>query len=164
MAWQNAIQRCENPRFPRYQDYGGRGIAFHPAWRHDFRAFLRDVGPRPSAQHSLDRVDVNGHYEPGNVRWATTAEQNRNQRRPTTARRCEGCSQRFEPARITQRHCRPACRVRALRGRRRSISAGVRYVVYCSRCRRIVRLERAVQLPTGIYRCDSCQPDALASV
>jgi hypothetical protein len=47
-------------------------------WSRNFEAFLRDVGPRPSVRHSLDRIDVNGHYEPGNVRWATPEQQKTN--------------------------------------------------------------------------------------
>lgn len=53
----------------------------HEEWRRDFAAFIRDIGPRPSPEHSVDRIDTNGHYEPGNVRWATAAEQRRNTRR-----------------------------------------------------------------------------------
>lgn len=53
----------------------------HEEWRRDFAAFLRDVGPRPSEAHSIDRIDNQGNYEPGNVRWATDAEQRRNTRR-----------------------------------------------------------------------------------
>lgn len=72
--------RCENPNSPAYANYGGRGIRVAPEWRHDFAAFLAHLGPRPSKKHSLDRIDVNGNYEPGNVRWATRTEQARNTR------------------------------------------------------------------------------------
>ncbi len=57
--------------------YIGR-ITVCPAWMDDFDAFLRDVGPRPSPEHSIDRIDNDGNYEPGNVRWATDEQQNRN--------------------------------------------------------------------------------------
>jgi hypothetical protein len=63
------LSRCENPDGHAYARYGGRGIAVCGAW-HDFDTFLRDVGPRPSLAHSLDRIDPNGNYEPGNVRWS----------------------------------------------------------------------------------------------
>lgn len=81
-AWGNMIQRCEYPRARGFENYGGRGIKVCPQWRADYRQFLADLGRRPSPQHSLDRFpDNDGNYEPGNVRWATKGEQNRNQRR-----------------------------------------------------------------------------------
>lgn len=79
-AWSNMIDRCERQGNAQYADWGGRGISVCDQWRHDFSAFLADVGPRPSSAHSIDRVDVNGNYEPGNVRWATKTEQNINKR------------------------------------------------------------------------------------
>lgn len=79
-AWSSMISRCERPATRSYPYYGGRGIHVCTEWRRSYVAFLRDVGRRPSAQHSLDRIDCNGHYEPGNVRWATAQEQRRNRR------------------------------------------------------------------------------------
>lgn len=78
--WVNMISRCENLNTPWFEHYGGRGIRVCDRWRSDFRTFLADMGPRPSVRHSLDRVDVNGHYEPKNCRWATPKAQSRNQR------------------------------------------------------------------------------------
>lgn len=75
------IRRCTLPTSCGYQEYGGRGITVCPEWRASFDTFLRDMGPRPSPQHSLDRRDANGDYEPGNCRWATSKEQNRNTRK-----------------------------------------------------------------------------------
>ncbi len=69
--------RCSSPSCPNYPYYGGRGIRFHPEWA-EFGSFLRDVGLRPTPQHSLDRIDNDGNYEPGNVRWATRKVQGRN--------------------------------------------------------------------------------------
>lgn len=77
-AWQDMLQRCNNPRNPAYRHYGGRGITVCARWQ-CFANFLEDLGPRPPA-HSLDRIDVNGSYAPANCRWATAAEQARNTR------------------------------------------------------------------------------------
>jgi hypothetical protein len=79
-AWQAMKQRCSNPRLRTWKDYGGRGIRVCDEWRASFFAFFDHIGPRPSSKHSVDRIDVNGHYEPGNVRWATPLEQARNRR------------------------------------------------------------------------------------
>lgn len=77
-TWDHMIQRCTNASNKRFKDYGGRGIRVCDRWRESFEAFLADMGPRPSPGHSIDRIDANGHYEPGNCRWATAAEQSRN--------------------------------------------------------------------------------------
>jgi hypothetical protein len=79
--WINMISRCENPNTPGFEHYGGRGIKVCERWRSDFTAFYQDMGVRPSPSHSLDRVDVNGHYEPGNCRWALKKIQCRNTRK-----------------------------------------------------------------------------------
>jgi len=77
-AYTQARQRCTNPRHLSWPRYGARGIEFRFS---SFEEFLADVGPRPTSEHSLDRIDNDGHYEPGNVRWATREEQARNTRR-----------------------------------------------------------------------------------
>jgi hypothetical protein len=79
ISWMNMLQRCTNPKRTDYERYGGRGISVCNEWR-DFAAFLKDVGRKPTQQHSLDRVDNNGNYEPGNVKWASPSEQARNRR------------------------------------------------------------------------------------
>lgn len=77
-AWYNMLARCDNPKNPRYDSYGGRGITVHHDWR-NFQRFLEDVGPKPTPKHSLDRWPNNdGNYEPGNVKWSTGREQQRN--------------------------------------------------------------------------------------
>lgn len=80
VAWRAAINRCENKKDKKYPDYGGRGIRVWSGWRGDYMAFLGHVGRRPSADHSLDRIDNSKGYEPGNVRWATKIEQASNRR------------------------------------------------------------------------------------
>ncbi len=79
-AWASMKQRCHNPRTPAYPNYGGRGIEVCQSWRDSFEAFLADVGLRPSPKHSLDRIDNDGNYEPGNVRWANWDQQAANRR------------------------------------------------------------------------------------
>ena len=77
--WAGIRTRCRNPNATGYDRYGGRGITICAEWD-DFPAFVRDVGERPSPQHTLDRINQNGNYEPGNVRWATPEEQAGNRR------------------------------------------------------------------------------------
>jgi len=72
------LTRCTNPNFPGFYKHGGRGIRVCERW-HSFENFLADMGERPSGK-TLDRINNNGHYEPGNCRWATTAEQSVNTR------------------------------------------------------------------------------------
>lgn len=65
------IQRCENPNNPMFKYYGGRGVTIDPRWRASYEAFIADMGIRPTEQHSLERRDVDGNYEPNNCYWAT---------------------------------------------------------------------------------------------
>lgn len=78
-SWRSLRDRCENPNNKRFADYGGRGIALCDRWRNSFLEFLADMGPRPPGT-SIDRKDNDRGYEPGNCRWATRKEQQRNRR------------------------------------------------------------------------------------
>ena len=79
-VWNGMRQRCHNPNQPHYPRYGGRGISVCDRWL-KFENFLADMGEPPGPGYSLDRIDNDGNYEPGNVRWATKAEQRANQRK-----------------------------------------------------------------------------------
>lgn len=82
--WKRIRGVTGNKNHPKYHDYGGRGIGMYEPWRPDFPKFrswmLENLGERPTTGHSLDRIDVNKGYKPGNIQWATLVQQARNQR------------------------------------------------------------------------------------
>lgn len=80
VAWKAMLQRCYYEKHPQHKDYGGRGIKVCDRWRNSFENFLADMGPKPSPEHSIDREDNDGNYEPDNCRWQTPVDQCNNKR------------------------------------------------------------------------------------
>lgn len=140
MAWRNMRARCLDRMHPDFKRYGGRGIRICERWQRSFEGFLVDVGDRPSPKHSLDRINNDRDYGPGNVRWATRNQQMRN----TSANRL-----------VTYR------------GRRMSLieaceKAGLPYHVVRGRLRRKWREDHALSLPVEKRRSrNPADPDYL---
>lgn len=122
--WRDMIDRCEKPGHPAYKWYGARGITVHESW-HDMVTFYRwiteNLGACPPG-HSLDRVDNDRGYEPGNVRWATHSEQMANRRPGSEWRRalerdftCIMCGATFKARKSNAVYCTKRCRNRARR-------------------------------------------------
>ena len=78
-VWRSMLGRCYNRNVKQYKDYGGRGIKVCASWKRSFNRFVKDMGPRPTPQHTLDRKNNDGNYERSNCQWATRKEQQRNQ-------------------------------------------------------------------------------------
>lgn len=81
-SWKSLKDRCDNMKNKKYHNYGGRGITYDPTWK-DFNKFLQDMGPKPTPNHSIDRIDPNGNYCKSNCRWATRLEQEQTKRKPS---------------------------------------------------------------------------------
>ena len=84
LFWHNIKERCLNPKNKGFKNYGGRGITMWPEWVNNYPAFrdhiLYSIGPRPSPKYSIDRINNEGHYEPGNLKWSTQPQQRLNAR------------------------------------------------------------------------------------
>ncbi|WP_344287022.1 hypothetical protein [Streptomyces synnematoformans] len=122
-------KRCSLPTHKYFHYYGGRGIEVCQRWRDSFEAFVADVGPRPTPQHTLDRINNDGNYEPGNVAWRTWKEQAAN-RRPQLRDTCaQGHPRTPDNVRINpkgHRECRVCDReqARAKYARRKARAVG----------------------------------------
>jgi hypothetical protein len=129
-CWNNMKDRCGNPNNSKYHLYGGKGVKVCERWRHSFLDFLADMGERPSRKHSIDRIDGNGNYEPGNCRWATAEEQALNTERN---RRLTAFGQTM-PLSVWAKRC------------------GIHHKTLTNRINRGWDLERALTAPTRIRR------------
>ena len=103
-CWINMKTRCYNKKAPEFKNYGGRGITVCKEWRDSFLAFYSHVGPKPSPELTLDRIDNGSGYRPGNVRWATPREQSFNRRRKLGTHCSRGHKFTKENTRIQRTH------------------------------------------------------------
>ena len=109
--WHNMKVRCLSPKSVAFKDYGGRGIRIHQPWVDSFAQFLADVGSRPDPSLTLDRINNDGNYEPGNVQWATRSQQARNRRKASTCRN----GHPFDYVKPSGQRCCRRCKSEALR-------------------------------------------------
>jgi len=122
--WHGMKNRCLNPAADAFENYGGRGISICNEWKDDFSAFVASVGRRPLGT-TLDRIDNNGNYEPGNVRWATSQTQNRN-KRTSTLITCDGITRTLAEWVETTGIKRTTISQRIKRGRTPAEALGIR--------------------------------------
>jgi hypothetical protein len=112
--WRKMKYRCFNTSDAAYNDYGGRGITVCERWR-TFENFYADMGERPGPDYSLDRINNDGNYEPGNCRWATRSEQMLNKRKKKVCKRGHPI--------VSRKNCKP-CKITTQRQRRERTKIG----------------------------------------
>lgn len=113
-VWRNMISRCMDAANVSFDDYGGRGITVCERWL-EFLNFYADMGPRPTRSHSIDRIDNDRGYEPGNCRWVTWSEQMLNRRKRTHCCRGHEFTEVNTRTYRGERYCRTCGRERARR-------------------------------------------------
>jgi hypothetical protein len=103
-VWAGMKARCNNVKHFGYKRYGGRGISVCERWSKSFLSFYNDMGPRPSSNYQIDRIDTNGNYEPSNCRWSSVKENNRNRRNTKLSRSLiEKIKTEYKPGIITHK-------------------------------------------------------------
>lgn len=122
-AWADMKTRCLKVNHKQYKDWGGRGITIYEPWIKSFQSFLDHIGLKPEPKHlySLDRIDNNGNYEPGNVRWATKEQQFSNRRHKAQQRKdhyipatCKHCGKPYlKHPKIRSYYCNVKCNYNA---------------------------------------------------
>lgn len=117
-TWVAMRSRCYNVRSKDFSYYGGRGIDICQRWMRGengmsgFACFVADMGPKPSPEHSIDRINNDGHYEPGNCRWATSSQQRLNQRAKVICPAFKACKKAIKNAKLEDEALRIAREVR----------------------------------------------------